>query len=44
MIGIVAPPAGPEGRADHIHGLGLGINKNAKNKAGRGQVPEMAGD
>ena len=33
-VGIVAPPAGPEGRFDHIHGLGLGINKNAKNKAG----------
>ncbi len=33
-VGIVAPPAGPNGRADHIHGLGLGINKNAKNKEG----------
>ncbi|MDP1730743.1 MAG: extracellular solute-binding protein [Devosia sp.] len=33
-VGIVAPPAGPDGRADHIHGLGLGLNKNAKNKAG----------
>jgi multiple sugar transport system substrate-binding protein len=33
-VGIVAPPAGPEGRFDHIHGLGLGLNKNAKNKAG----------
>ena len=33
-VGIVAPPAGPAGRADHIHGLGLGLNKNAKNKAG----------
>ncbi|WP_176085306.1 sugar ABC transporter substrate-binding protein [Martelella sp. HB161492] len=32
--GIVAPPAGPDGRADHIHGLGLGLNKNAKNKEG----------
>ncbi|MBU1314820.1 MAG: extracellular solute-binding protein [Alphaproteobacteria bacterium] len=31
---VVAPPAGPEGRADHIHGLGLGLNKNAKNKEG----------
>lgn len=31
---IVAPPAGPQGRADHIHGLGLGLNKNAKNKEG----------
>ena len=28
------PPAGPEGRFDHIHGLGLGLNKNAKNKDG----------
>lgn len=34
VVGIVAPPAGPEARADHIHGLGLGINKNAKNKEG----------
>lgn len=33
-VGIVAPPAGPNGRADHIHGLGLGLNKNAKNKEG----------
>lgn len=33
-VGIVAPPAGTAGRADHIHGLGLGLNKNAKNKAG----------
>lgn len=33
-VGIVAPPAGPDGRADHIHGLGLGLNKNAKNKPG----------
>ena len=34
VTGIVAPPAGPDGRADHIHGLGLGLNKNAKNKDG----------
>jgi len=34
VVGIVAPPAGPEGRADHIHGLGLGLNKNAQNKEG----------
>lgn len=34
VTGIVAPPAGPNGRADHIHGLGLGINKNGKNKVG----------
>jgi multiple sugar transport system substrate-binding protein len=33
-VGIVAPPSGPAGRADHIHGLGLGLNKNAKNKPG----------
>ncbi|RZS79897.1 multiple sugar transport system substrate-binding protein [Phyllobacterium myrsinacearum] len=31
---IVAPPAGPEGRKDHIHGLGLGLNKNSKQKEG----------
>jgi multiple sugar transport system substrate-binding protein len=30
----VAPPAGPEGRKTHIHGLGLGLNKNATNKEG----------
>ncbi|KRB55240.1 ABC transporter substrate-binding protein [Rhizobium sp. Root708] len=34
VTGIVAPPAGSNGRADHIHGLGLGLNKNAKNKEG----------
>ncbi len=34
VTSIVAPPAGPNGRADHIHGLGLGLNKNAKNKEG----------
>ncbi|MAU23353.1 MAG: ABC transporter substrate-binding protein [Martelella sp.] len=34
VTGVVAPPAGPEGRADHIHGLGLGLNKNAANKEG----------
>lgn len=33
-VGIVAPPAGPEGRFDHIHGLGLGLNAKAKNKEG----------
>lgn len=33
-IGIAPPPAGPDGRFDHIHSLGFGINKNAKNKAG----------
>ncbi|RVG74072.1 extracellular solute-binding protein [Sinorhizobium meliloti] len=31
---VVAPPAGTEGRKDHIHGLGLGLNKNSKNKEG----------
>ncbi len=31
-IGTVAPPAGPAGRVTHIHGLGLGLNKNSKNK------------
>ncbi|MEA3534540.1 extracellular solute-binding protein [Rhizobium sp. CC-YZS058] len=30
----VAPPAGPEGRFTHIHGLGFGLNKNAENKEG----------
>jgi multiple sugar transport system substrate-binding protein len=33
-VAIVAPPAGPDDRADHIHGLGFGLNKNAKNKEG----------
>ena len=33
-VGIAPPPAGPDGQFDHIHSLGLGINKNAKNKAG----------
>ena len=31
---FVAPPAGPNGRKDHIHGLGLGLNKNSKHKEG----------
>ena len=30
----IAPPAGPEGRFTHIHGLGLGLNKAAENKDG----------
>ncbi|PZX11714.1 multiple sugar transport system substrate-binding protein [Palleronia aestuarii] len=30
----VAPPAGPEGRFTHIHGLGLGLNANAQNPEG----------
>lgn len=29
-----APPAGPEGRFTHIHGLGLGLNAAAANKEG----------
>ena len=33
-IGTVAPPAGPEGRFTHIHGLGLGINKASQHKEG----------
>lgn len=33
-IAIAPPPAGPDGRFDHIHGLGFGINKHAENKAG----------
>lgn len=33
-VGIAPPPAGPDGRFDHIHSLGLGINKHAKNKEG----------
>jgi multiple sugar transport system substrate-binding protein len=32
--GTLAPPAGPNGRFTHIHGLGLGLNKAAPNKAG----------
>ncbi|ATN37300.1 ABC transporter substrate-binding protein (plasmid) [Rhizobium sp. ACO-34A] len=31
---VIAPPAGPEGRKDHIHGLGLGLNKSSKHKEG----------
>jgi multiple sugar transport system substrate-binding protein len=30
----VAPPAGPEGRFTHVHGLGLGVNNNAENPEG----------
>lgn len=33
-VAIAAPPAGPEGRFTHIHGLGLGLNQNAKNPEG----------
>lgn len=31
---ITAPPAGPEGRFTHIHGLGLGLNAAAPNREG----------
>ena len=31
-IGTVAPPAGPDGRFTHIHGLGLGLNKTSPHK------------
>ncbi len=34
VTGTIAPPAGPEGRFTHIHGLGLGLNKAAENKEG----------
>jgi len=33
-IGTVAPPTGSAGRFTHIHGLGLGINKNSDHKDG----------
>lgn len=33
-VATVAPPAGPKGRFTHVHGLGLGLNKNAKNEDG----------
>lgn len=32
--GATAPPAGPDGKFTHIHGLGLGLNKAAENKEG----------
>lgn len=34
VTATVAPPAGPEGRFTHIHGLGLGLNANAANPEG----------
>lgn len=34
VTATVAPPAGPEGRFTHVHGLGLGINANAENPEG----------
>lgn len=33
-VAAVAPPSGPEGRFTHIHGLGLGLNENARNPEG----------
>ena len=30
----IAPPAGPEGRFTHTHGLGLGVNASGKNVEG----------
>lgn len=30
----IAPPAGPDGRFTHVHGLGLGVNANGKNPDG----------
>ena len=34
VTATLAPPSGPEGRYTHIHGLGLGLNKKAKNADG----------
>jgi multiple sugar transport system substrate-binding protein len=34
VTATVAPPAGPEGRFTHIHGLGFGLNANAANPDG----------
>lgn len=34
VTATVAPPAGPEGRFTHVHGLGLGINAKAENPEG----------
>lgn len=34
VTATLAPPAGPDGRFTHIHGLGLGLNKKAKNAEG----------
>ncbi len=34
VTSTIAPPTGPEGRFTHIHGLGLGLNRNAPNREG----------
>jgi len=34
VTSTIAPPSGPNGRFTHVHGLGLGINANAKNPEG----------
>ena len=34
VTATIAPPAGPEGRFTHVHGLGLGLNANAQNPEG----------
>ncbi len=34
VTNTMAPPAGPEGRFTHVHGLGLGINANGNNTEG----------
>jgi len=34
VTATVAPPTGPEGRFTHVHGLGLGLNANARNPEG----------
>ena len=41
-IGTVAPPAGPDGRFTHIHGLGLGINAASENKDGAKKFLDLA--
>lgn len=33
-VGTTAPPAGPQGRFTHVHGLGLGVNANGNNTEG----------
>lgn len=34
VTATIAPPAGPEGRFTHVHGLGLGVNATGKNPEG----------